>query len=113
MTTYSEWLELVRIGLATLDDVPIDMQDRVMSCAAVTKDGWALSVVPPECIDYDLCLQAVAKTGWMLKFVPIELRDYEMCKTAVAADILPCVALEFVPEDLHGREFLEILASAK
>jgi hypothetical protein len=44
-----------------------------------------------------------------LQYVPDKFRDYEICQVAVAVGTR---ALEFVPEDLLGREFLEIMASS-
>jgi hypothetical protein len=48
----------------------------------------------------------------MLMYVPENMRDYEICAAAIANDRY-LVAINYVPEDLIGRNFLEILASSK
>ncbi len=117
MKTYDEWLALVRTGARYLADVPLEMRDYNMSQAAVAGDGWALSIVPPQFRDHTLCLQAVASTGWALRYVPAHLRDYEMCRAAVTADLAVDIqlraAINHIPEDLPGREFLEIMTSSR
>jgi hypothetical protein len=116
MKTYDEWLALVRTGARYFADVPLEMRDYEMSRAAVAADGWALSIVLPQFRDRAVCLQAVTSTGWALRYVPAHLRDYAMCHAAVAADLAVDIQLRasinHIPEDLAGREFLEIMASS-
>jgi hypothetical protein len=74
----------------------------------------ALADVPHEFRDYALCTAAVARDGWELVAVPKQLRDYKMCRLAFNnCGLSAWWLIEYVPKELTGREFLEIIANAK
>jgi len=78
--------------------------------ADVTRDSVWLQGVPEQLIDHNMCLAAVAQDGWSLQHVPPQLRDYPTCRAAVQHTMH---AIRFVPEDLVGRDFLEIMAGTR
>jgi hypothetical protein len=112
MEAYDEWFaEVMANGGSTIEDVPPESRDYQQWLAEVRNNVWALTQVPEQLRDYNMCKLAVTRDGWMLAYVPHNLRDYEMCKQAIVNDYPG--AIKHVPVDLAGREFLEMIASAK
>jgi hypothetical protein len=94
-----------------LQYVPYRLRDRAICRLAIEDAGWQLEYVPKkpkELKSYDLCMTAVKNSGYALEFVPTRHLDYAMCKAAV---LQHRDALQYVPEDLPGRELLVMLAT--
>jgi hypothetical protein len=111
MKTYDEWLQFVQEG-GCLCQIPESLLTRELCLAAVTYCGLSLEDVPESLLTREIYLAAVTCDGWMLRYVPENLRDYAICQAAIANDHYRD-AINHVPENLIGRNFLEILASSK
>jgi hypothetical protein len=112
MQTYEECFAHITAGRPfslTLYAVPLKFRDYDMCLAAVTAEGWTIDAVPANLRDYKMWLAAVTG-GLHMSHVPTEFVDYAICKAALVHHSLP---IKYIPEDLPGREFLEILANSK
>jgi len=111
MKTYDEHVQFFQKG-GCLCQIPEHLRTYDLCLAAVTYDGWQLEDVPDALLTREIYLAVVTRDGWMLMYVPENMRDYEICAAAIANDRY-LVAINYVPENLIGRNFLEILASSR
>lgn len=100
MTTYEEWLGMVKqphAAMAAMAFMPEEFKTAEVCLEAVKQSGTNLIFVPEALKTAELCTEAVKQDGGALEYVPETLKTAELCIEAIKQI---GGALEYMPENI-------------